>query len=151
METVILASRRKLGADVLPTTPRGIAKLFKHLRAGGLTGILPDQSPEHGSGEFAPFFGISTYTMTMIHGLLQRTKCRVLISLALRVKGGFEMWYLPVDDSIYSEDLITSLSAMNASIEKAIALAPEQYQWEYKRFRHRPEDEPRRDFYKVGK
>lgn len=45
---------------------------------------------------------------------------------------------LPVGEDLYSEDIQTSLAALNRGVEAIVALAPEQYQWEYKRFRDRP-------------
>src|SRR3546814_6041660 len=36
----------------------GNRQLFKVLKAGGVVGILPDQQPKAGDGEFAPFFGV---------------------------------------------------------------------------------------------
>ena len=40
---------------------------------------------------------------------------------------------------IYSEDLDESIMALNRSIEKTIMKSVEQYSWEYKRFRRRPD------------
>jgi KDO2-lipid IV(A) lauroyltransferase len=57
---------------------------------------------------------------------------------ALRVSGGWELHFLPVGEDLYSEDIQTSLAALNRGVEAIAALAPEQYQWEYKRFRDRP-------------
>jgi KDO2-lipid IV(A) lauroyltransferase len=36
---------------------------------------------------------------------------------------------------VYDVDPVVSANAINAGIELAIARAPSQYQWEYKRFR----------------
>jgi KDO2-lipid IV(A) lauroyltransferase len=46
-----------------------------------------------------------------------------------------------VGEDLYSEDIQTSLAALNRGVEAIVALAPEQYQWEYKRFRDRPAGE----------
>lgn len=56
-----------------------------------------------------------------------------------RVRGGFELVFAEPDAGIYSEDAITSLTAMNRSVEACVADAPAQYQWEYKRFKKQPE------------
>ena len=39
--------------------------LLKTLRQGGAIGILPDQVPNLGEGEWADFFGNPVYTMTL--------------------------------------------------------------------------------------
>ena len=48
-------------------------------------------------------------------------------------------------DAIYSEDIVTSLSAMNQAVEKCIAIDPAQYLWSYRRFKTQPPGVP--DFY----
>ena len=142
LETWIKTSREQAGATLVPTNLRGVAALIKALQRGEITGILPDQQPPPNSGDFAPFLGIQTQTMTLIHKLLQRSGSRALMCTALRVRGGWEIHFLPVARQIYSDDQQTSLAALNQGVEAIIALAPEQYQWEYKRFRARPDGEP---------
>ncbi len=67
----------------------GIRQLFKRLRDGGVVGILPDQQPKAGDGEFAPFFGRPAYTMTLLHatGGAQRCHCAVRLLRARRPVG----------------------------------------------------------------
>ena len=50
-----------------------VRQLFKLLRDGGVVGILPDQQPKAGDGEFAPFFGVPALTMTLVGRLAERT------------------------------------------------------------------------------
>ena len=57
---------------------------------------------------------------------------------AKRVPNGFVACFSKPDDNIYSEDTEVSVSAMNKSIERLVLEAPEQYQWEYKRFKKHP-------------
>lgn len=135
LEDVVKQSRQSSGATLVPTNNRGIAKLLKHLKGGGITGILPDQVPPRESGDYATFFGVNALTMTLVHGLYSRTKCRILVGAALRTNDGFEIHFLEPDKNIYSDDLSISLFGLNKSVEAAVALAPEQYQWEYKRFK----------------
>ena len=142
LETWIKTSREQAGATLVPTNLRGVAALIKALQRGDITGILPDQQPPPNSGDFAPFLGVQTQTMTLIHRLLQRSGSRALMCTALRVAGGWEIHFLPVPREIYSDDQQASLVALNQGVEAVIDLAPEQYQWEYKRFRARPDGEP---------
>lgn len=62
---------------------------------------------------------------------------------AERVEGGFKMVVIDADPSIYSDDALTSVRGLNASVEACVRRAPAQYQWEYKRFRHLPPEYPR--------
>lgn len=139
IEPLMRASRGRDGAVLAPASLRGVSQLLAALKKGGITGILPDQCPDQGSGIFSPFCGHSAYTITLVHGLLQRTGCQVLLAAAKRVKNGFEIYYIEPDKAIYSDDVQTSVDALNKTVETCIALAPEQYQWEYKRFKKQPE------------
>lgn len=142
LEEWIKTSREQAGATLVPTNLRGVAALITALQRGEITGILPDQQPPPNSGAFAPLLGVQTQTMTLIHKLLQRSGSRALMCTALRVSGGWEIHFLPVARQLYSDDEQASLAALNQGVEAIIELAPEQYQWEYKRFRARPEGEP---------
>ena len=138
LETWIKTSREQSGATLVPTNVRGVAALIKALKRGEITGILPDQQPPPESGEFVPLLGVEVRTMTLIHKLLQRSGSQALMCTALRVPGGWELHFVAPAQDIYSTDEVTSLQALNKGVEDIIALAPEQYQWEYKRFRERP-------------
>ncbi|MEZ5504873.1 MAG: hypothetical protein R3F38_02350 [Gammaproteobacteria bacterium] len=48
--------------------------------------------------------------------------------------------------AIYDADESVSAAAMNRTIEALIRMAPEQYQWEYKRFNKRPDKNERRPY-----
>jgi KDO2-lipid IV(A) lauroyltransferase len=82
--------------------------------------------------------GVETRTMTLIHKLLQRSGAQALMCTALRAPSGWTLHFLPVDKDVYNADQAVSLKAMNNSVAAMVDLAPEQYQWEYKRFRERP-------------
>lgn len=144
MDELVLAGRSKLNITMAPTNRKGVMMLFKALQAGTIVGILPDQvpAPESG-GQVAPFFGQPALTMTLVHGLIQRTGCAVCSCYAERVPGGFKLVVIEADTQIYSEDQLTSLTGLNASVADCVRRAPAQYQWEYKRFRRLPEGHPR--------
>lgn len=145
MDELVLAGRSKLNITMAPTNRKGVMMLFKALQGGTIVGILPDQvpAPESG-GEVAPFMGQPALTMTLVQGLIQRTGCAVCSCYAERVKGGFKMVVIEADAQIYSEDPLTSVTGLNASVAACVRRAPAQYQWEYKRFRRLPEPYPKR-------
>jgi len=126
----------------VPTNVRGVAALLKALRRGETTAILPDQQPPPASGDFAPIFGVPAQTMTLVHNLIQKSGSQALMCAALRVAGGWELHFMPTEEAINSADQQISLDALNRGVETIVALAPSQYQWEYKRFRARPEGFP---------
>jgi KDO2-lipid IV(A) lauroyltransferase len=146
LEKALLSKRRRGGANLIPATPTGLRQLYAHIRAGGAAGILPDQQPSAGQGRFAPFYGNPALTGVLVPRLVQRTGCIVLASVCERLPGGrYRVHVLPVDEAIHSEDMVTSLTAVNHAIEECIAIDPAQYLWSYRRFKSQPEGQP--DFY----
>lgn len=123
----------------VPATPRGVSAVAKAIKQGGMTLILPDQQPDLSGGIFSPFFGQSALTVTLVNRLITKTDPVVLVAYARRVEKGHVVGFLEPEQEIYSVDQQVSVDAMNRSIEKLVATAPEQYQWEYKRFRKQPE------------
>lgn len=139
LDSWIKSAREKTGASLVPTNVRGVSALLKALKRGETVAILPDQQPPKASGDFSPLFGVQALTMTLAHNLLNRSSSQAIFCCALREKGGWRLHFMPADQAIYSEDQAVSLSAMNAGVESIAAMAPEQYQWEYKRFRAQPD------------
>lgn len=137
VDAFVLEARSRMQATLVPTDERGVKALFKWLKQGGFTAILPDHVPHENGGIFAPFFGIPTWTGVMVPKLVARTGCRVILMSCLRRPDGdgFEVYLDEPDPAIYSDDLLTATTAMNRSMEAVIRRAPEQYQWAYKRFR----------------
>ncbi|WP_144981767.1 lysophospholipid acyltransferase family protein [Halomonas sp. C22] len=136
LEAITRHGRERMGAQLVPTNPRGVAALLKALKRSEAIGILPDQEPAWGSGVFAPFYGHEAYTATLLPKLVARTQARVVTGVARRIPGkGFEIHFLDADERVYSEDDTLSATGVNASVEASIALDPPQYQWEYKRYR----------------
>ena len=135
VDAALRAARARLGNRSAPDSVSGLRQLLRVLREGGMVAILPDQVPIDGSGVAAPFFGREAFTMTLVAKLLQRTDADVLLVNAIRAKGGFAVRIETVDDAIRDPDPAASATAMNAAVEALVRQAPEQYQWEYKRFR----------------
>ena len=129
----------------------GIRQLFKLLKAGGVTGILPDQQPKAGDGEFAPFFGRKALTMTLLNRLAERTGATVLFGYCERIGAGpeFALRFEPAPEAIAAPDAVAATTALNATVERIARRDPTQYQWTYKRYTLRPpgsgETNPYRD------
>ncbi len=146
LDKALAEKRRRGGANLMPATPAGLRQLYAHIRAGGGAGILPDQQPSRGQGRFAPFYGHPALTGVLVPRLVQRTGCIVLASVCERLPAGrYRVHMLPVDDAIYSDDMVTSLTAVNRAVEECIKIDPAQYLWSYRRFKTQPPGEP--DFY----
>jgi KDO2-lipid IV(A) lauroyltransferase len=142
-DTVMKQGRQRLGAKLAPTDVSGIKQLLKALKHGEMIGILPDQDPRKSGGVFAPLFGIQANTMTLLNRLANKSGATVLIGFAERLPWGkgYHIHLLPLPEAIGGTDVELSARLLNEGVERAIYLAPSQYQWSYKRFRTRPEGE----------
>ena len=129
----------------------GVRQLFKRLAAGGVVGILPDQQPKLGDGEFAPFFGVPALTMTLIGRLAARSGATVLLAWCERSGAAdegpaYSLHLEPAPADVADPDPKIAVAALNAAIERIARRDPAQYQWTYKRFSLRPsgsgEDNP---------
>lgn len=143
MRNIMAEIRGRFGNDMVPTTTKGLARIYRCLEDGGFTVILPDQVPAHGL--FAPFFGHDCLTDVLIPRLLQRTGARLVCCVIERLGlgKGFCITFSEPDPGIYSEDQATAVTALNKSVEQCVDEAVPQYQWEYKRFKERPAGELR--------
>lgn len=121
----------------------GVRSLLKRLQKGGVVGILPDQQPKAGEGEFAPFFGKPALTMTLLSRLAQRSHAQVLFCWCQRLPGNgaprFALHVVPAPAGIADADIAQAVAALNAGVEAVARRDFSQYQWTYKRYSLRPE------------
>jgi KDO2-lipid IV(A) lauroyltransferase len=131
----------------------GVRQLFKLLKDGGVVGILPDQQPKQGDGEFAPFFGVPALTMTLLGRLAHRTGAAVVFAYCERIDSGsradapgFALHIEPAPTAIADADPQVAVAALNTALERIARRDPAQYQWTYKRYTLQPsgrwEDNP---------
>lgn len=139
-DAIVKQARERHGARLVPAGTQGVRGLIKALRAGKLVGVLPDQDPGNGNGEFAPFFGVQANTMTLLPRLANKTGAPVIGGYARRLPHGqgYELNLTRLSDEIGAHDLNTGLQALNREVERMARECLEQYQWSYKRFRTRP-------------
>jgi len=137
VDAFVAEARGRLQATVVPTDDSGVRATFKGLRKGGFTAILPDHIPGDNGGMFAPFFGILTWTGVIVPKLAAKTGCRVVVMGCIRRAdgAGFDLHFQAGHPDINHEDPLLATTAMNRAMEQFINLAPEQYQWSYKRFK----------------
>jgi KDO2-lipid IV(A) lauroyltransferase len=135
LETVFNRGRARAGALPIRAQASGVRQLVKHLRSGGVMGILPDQQPKQGEGDFATFFGQQALTMTLFPKLAASQSVAVILAFAERLPRGrgFVLHFRRADPAI------TDVATLNANIEACARLLPAQYQWTYKRFSMQPE------------
>lgn len=124
---VVVAGRSRENIHLAPTNMQGVRSLLKALKLGEAIGILPDQVPSAGEGEWEDFFGKPAYTMTLVNKLAQTTGATVLMAFGERLPHG--KGYII---HIQPEDIDKGL---NAAIERVVSGRPEQYLWGYNRYK----------------
>ncbi len=102
-----------------------------------------DAGPKH--SVFAPFFGIPTASLTSASRIAHLSGAAVIpISFHRRNNDlGYDVMLSPPLENFPSNDPLTDATRLNAILEEAIRNKPEQYVWQYKRFKTRPFGENR--------
>jgi KDO2-lipid IV(A) lauroyltransferase len=134
LEPAMRTGRTRPDMRLAPADVNGVRLLLKALRSGEAVGILPDQVPAHGDGEWADFFGRPAYTMTLAARLAQRTRAPVVITYAIRLPHGtgYELSFEPMPPREPEESPARQL---NRALESVIRRFPEQYIWSYNRYK----------------
>jgi len=133
MDRIIRGGRERGQMKLAPADLGGVRILLKALKRGEAIGLLPDQVPSHGEGEWAEFFGRPAYTMTLAGRLLQSTGARVLLSYVVRRPHGegYDIHFSPLE----LKPGISVPQQVNSALEKIIRTCPAQYLWSYNRYK----------------
>jgi KDO2-lipid IV(A) lauroyltransferase len=133
---VMTLARNRPGLEAVPTTLAGVRQMIKALRAGHAVGLLPDQVPPEGMGQWAPFFGKPAYTMTLAARLALQTGARVVLIWGERLSWGrgYRLHTRALGHDL-SGDLDTAVVQINQAMEETIRACPQQYLWGYARYK----------------
>ncbi|WEN16805.1 lipid A biosynthesis acyltransferase [Rhodanobacter sp. AS-Z3] len=136
IEGLLRKVRGALAPEQVRADGAGVRTLYKRLAAGATVGILPDQKPRAGEGEFAPFYGRNALTMVLLPRLAARTGATVLYAFAERLPNGagFRIHLLPAPTGIADADPAVACRALNQGVQNCVELAFTQYQWQYRRY-----------------
>jgi KDO2-lipid IV(A) lauroyltransferase len=133
LHTLMHEGRERGQMKLAPTDLGGVRQLLKALKRGQVIGVLPDQVPGNGEGEWAPFFGRPAYTMTLIGRLMEASGAAAVMCHSERLPQGrgYDLHFTPL-----SFDAASSIpKQMNAALEELIRSHPEQYLWSYNRYK----------------
>ena len=132
-------ARSREQALLVPTDESGIRQIFKALKQGGTTVILPDHNPKHG-GEMIEYFDIPLESSNLSAKLIQKTKAKGLLVYAIRNETeDFDIFIEPMPDEIYEGTATDGTLIIHHAIEDLIRRYPEHAHWSYKRFRANPD------------
>ena len=132
----LLRAGRSRGAAMksVPADVRGVRVMLKALRRGEAIGILPDQVPGVGEGEWVEFFGRPAYTMTLVGRMSEQTGAPVLLCHAVRLARGRGFRFV-AEPLLAPRPPESPVRALNRSLEQLIRRSPEQYLWSYNRYK----------------
>jgi KDO2-lipid IV(A) lauroyltransferase len=139
LREVMEASRTRPGLATAPASLAGVRQMMRALRRGETVGLLPDQVPPDGMGEWAPFFGKPAYTMTLAARLAQQTGATPLLIRGERLPGGagYTVRISPLPEALPADPAAQAESAavVNRAMEQLILSCPQQYLWGYHRYK----------------
>lgn len=133
LDRLMHQGRERGQMKLAPTDLGGVRQLLKALKRGEVIGVLPDQVPSNGEGEWVSFFGRPAYTMTLIGRLIESSGAAVVMCHSERLPQGegYALHFSPV-----TFDAASSIpQQMNASLESVVRQHPEQYLWSYNRYK----------------
>jgi KDO2-lipid IV(A) lauroyltransferase len=136
LREVMDLARNRPGLQAVPTTLAGVRQMIKALRQGQAVGLLPDQVPPEGMGQWAPFFGKPAYTMTLAARLALQTGARVVLIWGERLPWGrgYRLHTQSLGHPL-SGELDTAVVQINQAMEALVLSCPQQYLWGYARYK----------------
>lgn len=134
LDALVRAGRAKARLKMATPDLRGMRALHRALRAGEAVGMLPDQVPGRGDGEWAPFFSRPAYTMTLVQRLAEATGAAVLLAWGERLPdaAGFRIHVVPMPEREPGE---SAARHTNRALESLVRQCPAQYLWGYNRYK----------------
>jgi KDO2-lipid IV(A) lauroyltransferase len=117
--------------------------MVRTLRQGGTVWYAPDQDFGRRNSVFAPFFGISTATLTTTSKLAKMSGAAVVPFLTARREDGkgYRLTFLPALADFPSGDDVADAGRYNQVVEEFVRQVPDQYLWLHRRFKTRPPGE----------
>ena len=144
LDSIMNSARDLMGANMVRADSGGVKSSLIALKEGNLIMMASDQVPKKSNGIISSFFGVSALTVSLISTLSKKTKspCHSVVCLRRSGGQGFRIIFSEKINQLNDLDVQDGVNLMNRELEKCIMKAPEQYAWEYKRFKHSTFESP---------
>lgn len=120
-------------------TKRQLRAMVEFVREGNTVWYGFDQDFGTRNSVFAPFFGIPAATLTTPAWIARETGASVLMVSQFREGNGvYSIRFSPLLEDFPGADEVTNATRINALLEAAIRVHPDQYLWMHRRFKTRP-------------
>ena len=134
LEPLMREGRSRDNLHLAPASMSGVRELFAALKRGESVGLLPDQVPGRGEGEWASFFGRPAYTMTLAAKLAERNPAIAFLIYARRLPRGrgYTVVLRELPEPLPGE---RPTQRLNRALEGLVRECPGQYLWSYNRYK----------------
>jgi Kdo2-lipid IVA lauroyltransferase/acyltransferase len=129
---------KKISRKAIPST--SMREMVRSLRARDILCFFSDIDPGKEYGVFSNFFGVPACTVSGVGKLASLGKAKVMPMYFLRRDdlSGYDLYPGELLEDLPSGDKQKDADIMNACFEEIIRKHPEQYLWQYKRFKTCP-------------
>jgi KDO2-lipid IV(A) lauroyltransferase len=146
MDALVYAGRARFNKVFLVSRKSGPRDMVRHLRAGRPLYYLPDMDFGRAGAVFAPFFGVPAATLLATAQLARKWRAAVVPVIGFWDPGAgrYQIEVLPELADFPGQDSPEAATArLNREIESWVRRCPSQYYWVHRRFKTRPEGEPK--------
>ena len=138
-------ARSRFPGTRMVSRQEGVKTLLRGFKNGLGLQLSPDLDLGPRDAIFVPFFGVLAATVTAL-SRLARLADAVIVPVVVRQLPGSEGYVLrmyPAWENYPGDSVEADTRRMNAFIEERVLEMPEQYYWVHKRFKTRPDGEPK--------
>jgi KDO2-lipid IV(A) lauroyltransferase len=138
-----ISSQRRAHYTTEMIPHKAVQHFLERLNAGDACIFLVDQDYRLRHSVFAPFFGIQTATIKKTAEYAKDTNAVTIPIHYTRLPNneGYQLIVEPALDNFPTGDALADATRLNQVIETFTREAPEQYLWQHRRFKNRPEGE----------
>jgi len=134
LEPLMREGRGREKLHLAPANMSGVRELFAALKRGESVGLLPDQVPGRGEGEWVEFFGRPAYTMTLAAKLVERNQAIAFLIYARRLPRG-RGYTVVLRELPQPRPGEPPTRRLNRALEDLVRECPGQYLWSYNRYK----------------
>ncbi len=138
-----ISSKRRAHYTTEMIPHKAVQHFLDRLKMGDACVFLVDQDYRLRHSVFAPFFGIQTATIKKTAEYAKNTNAVTIPIHYTRLPNneGYQLRVEPALENFPTGDALADATRLNQVIETFTREAPEQYLWQHRRFKNRPEGE----------
>jgi Kdo2-lipid IVA lauroyltransferase/acyltransferase len=127
-----VAAISRIGTPLFPRGRAGLADMVRHLKSGGMLGLLIDQHMNHGAN--LTFFGVAAQTALSAAELALKYDALLVPTYAVRLPDGLNFRII-VEAPIPHGTPEAMTQALNDSLEALVRAHPDQWFWIHRRWK----------------